>query len=478
MQELVSAWFGLLSAIRVEGLAALGFVLALAVTLHALLNKREVAAAIGWIGLAWLSPLAGSALYALFGINRVTRRARRLPVLPVRKPGVPQADPVTVPGPFLPLEQAGDRLTGLPLTGGNRVALLRHGDEAYPAMLAAIEGARETVGLSSYIMRDDVSGEAFVAALARAKARGVAICVLVDGIGSGYFFPAIYRRLRREGIPAGLFMHSAVPWRMPFLNLRTHKKLLVIDGRTGFVGGVNIGDENLVSRHPPEPVRDTHFLLEGPVVGQLAQAFARDWSFVTGEDLDGPGWFPAIPPAGDTPARVVTSGPDADIEKIEYVVLAALAVARHSIRLATPYFLPSEILLTSLALAAMRGIAVDVIIPQASNHRMVDWATRAHVAPLLRSGVRIWLDRPPFDHSKLMVVDDAWCFVGSANWDTRSFRLNFELNVELYDEAFAAELNRLLAAKMQVPLTLDALTARGMPVRLRDAGVRLLLPYL
>ncbi|ACL55537.1 phospholipase D-like domain-containing protein [Methylobacterium nodulans] len=478
MQELVTAWFGLLSAVRVEGLALLGFALAFAVTLHALLNKREVGAAIGWIGLAWLSPLAGSALYALFGINRVMRRARRLPVLPVRKPGVPQADPVRVPEPFLPLERAGDELTGLPLTGGNRVALLRHGDEAYPAMLEAIGTAQHSIGLSSYIMRDDASGEAFVRALAAAKARGTAICVLVDGIGSGYFSPAIYRRLRAEGIPAGLFMHSAVPWRMPFLNLRTHKKLLVVDGRIGFVGGVNIGDENRVSQNPPEPVRDTHFRLDGPVVGQLTQAFARDWAFVMGEDLDGPAWFPAIPPAGAIPARVVTSGPDADIEKIEFVVLAALATARRSIRLATPYFLPSEILLTSLALAAMRGIAVDVVIPQASNHRLVDWATRAHVGPLLKSGVRIWLDRPPFDHSKLMVVDDVWCFVGSANWDTRSFRLNFELNVELYDPAFAAQLDRLLAAKMETQLTREALKARGMPVRLRDAGVRLLLPYL
>ncbi|MFE1600519.1 phospholipase D-like domain-containing protein [Methylobacterium sp. ID0610] len=478
MQELVSAWFGLLSAIRVEGLALLGFVLALAVTLHALLNKREVGAAIGWIGLAWLSPLAGSALYALFGINRVHRRARRLPVLPVRQPGVPQAEPVLVPEPFRPLERAGDALTRLPLTGGNRVALLRHGDEAYPAMLEAIASAEHSIGLSSYIMRDDASGEAFVRALAAAKARGVAVCVLVDGIGSGYFFPAIYRRLEEEGIPAGLFMHSAVPWRMPFLNLRTHKKLLVVDGRIGFVGGVNIGDENRVSLNPPEPVRDTHFRLDGPVVGQLTQAFARDWAFVMGEDLDGPAWFPGLPPAGRIPARVVTSGPDADIEKIEFMVLAALATARHSIRIVTPYFLPSEILLTSLALAAMRGIAVDVVIPQASNHRLVDWATRAHVGPLLRSGVRIWLDRPPFDHSKLMVVDDAWCFIGSANWDTRSFRLNFELNVELYDPDFAAELNRLLAAKMEVQLSRDAVRGRGLPVRLRDAGVRLLLPYL
>ena len=478
VEQAIIAWLGWLGSVRAEALALAGLALALGVSVHVLLFKREVGAAIGWIGLAWLSPLIGTVLYLLFGINRVHRRARRLPQPPAARPGQPRPEPAAVPEDFSPLEEAVGRLTGLPLAGGNGVRILRNGDEAYPAMLEAIAAARHSVALSSYIMRHDASGRAFLDALKGAQARGCAVCVLVDGIGSGYFFPEVYRRLREAGIPAGLFMHSALPWRMPFLNLRTHKKLLIVDGRTGFVGGVNIGDENLVAQDPPDPVRDTHFRIDGPVVWQLTQAFARDWAFVTGEDLDGPAWFPPIPPAGGSLARVVTSGPDSDIEKIEYAVLAALATARRSIRLATPYFLPSEILLTSLALAAMRGITVDVIIPQASNHRFVDWATRAHVGPLLKSGVRIWLDRPPFDHSKLMVVDDVWCFVGSANWDTRGFRLNFELNVEVYDPAFAADLDGLMQAKMRGRLTREDLRARALPERLRDAGVRLLLPYL
>ncbi|GJD52253.1 Major cardiolipin synthase ClsA [Methylobacterium crusticola] len=478
MEHEIYRLLGLFTSIRVDVLAPLGLVLAVVVTVHALLNKREVGAAIGWIGLAWLSPLVGSGLYALFGINRVSRRARRLPVLPLPRPGAPEPPAAAVPEAFRPLERAADRITGLPLLGGNRIARFRHGDEAYPAMLAEIGRARESVALSSYIMRDDATGRAFVDALAAARTRGAEVCVLIDGIGSGYFFPAMYRRLRRAALPAGLFMHSALPWRMPFLNLRTHKKLLIVDGRVGFVGGVNIGDENRVADDPPEPVRDTHFRLEGPVVRQLTQAFCRDWAFVMGEDLEGRRWFPEIPPAGGTLARVVTSGPDSDIEKIEFVVLEAVATASRSIRLATPYFLPSELLLTSLSLAAIRGVTVDVIIPQESNHRVVDWATRAHVGPLLDAGVRIWLDRPPFDHSKILVVDDAWCFIGSANWDSRSFRLNFELNVELYDPDFARDLNGLMRAKMEARLTPEALTDRAMPVRLRDAGVRLLLPYL
>jgi cardiolipin synthase len=175
---------------------------------------------------------------------------------------------------------------------------------------------------------------------------------------------------------------------------------------------------------------------------------------------------------------VVTSGPDADLRKIELVVLEAISCAERSIRLMTPYFLPSEVLVSALSLAALRGITVDVIIPMASDHAVVDWATRAHVDPLLASDVRIWLDDPPFDHAKLLVVDDAWCFIGSANWDTRSFRLNFELNVEVYDTALAGRLDAFMREKMSLRLTRETLAQRGLPVRLRDAGVRLLLPYL
>ena len=144
----------------------------------------------------------------------------------------------------------------------------------------------------------------------------------------------------------------------------------------------------------------------------------------------------------------------------------------------TPYFLPSEVLVSALSLAALRGLTVDVIIPMDSDHAVVDWATRAHVDPLLRSDVRIWLDDPPFDHAKLLVIDDAWCFIGSANWDTRSFRLNFELNVEVYDSGLARHLDAFMKEKMSVRLTREHLSRRGLPVRLRDAGVRLLLPYL
>lgn len=478
MENALTRWLQSTALMRADVEALFGFALAIGVTLHALLRKRRVSVAVGWIGLAWLSPIFGTALYLTFGINRVSRRARRLRTKPSDAAHLPDTDDAVVPEALWPLDRAIRRITGLPAFAGNTVQMFRNGDAGYPAMLAAIREAKASIGLSSYIFRDDPTGREFCDALVEAQSRGVEVRVIIDGIGGGYFRAPVYRRLTAAGVPAALFMHSALPWRMPFLNLRSHKKLLIVDGRIAFTGGLNIWHANRVTLKPAHPIRDTHYRLTGPVVEQLAVAFAADWAFVSGENLDGPPWFVDLEPTGDSVARAVTSGPDADVEKIEQVILQALACARKTVRFVTPYFLPDELITGALAQAATRGITVDVIIPRVSDHHFIDWATRAHLDPLLRAGVRVWLDEPPFDHSKVMVVDDVWCFVGSANWDMRSFRLNFELNVEIIDADLAAELDRFMRGKMESRLSREDLAARSLPVRLRDAGVRLLLPYL
>jgi cardiolipin synthase len=267
-----------------------------------------------------------------------------------------------------------------------------------------------------------------------------------------------------------------VLWKTPFLNLRNHRKLLVIDGRIAFTGGINIGHENLLATQPPHPVRDTHFQIEGPVVEQLTEAFADDWVYETGEKLLDAAWFPELEPCGDAVARVITSGPDEDLEQIEFAVLHAIACARRSIRVVTPYFLPPDMLTTALGLAAMRGITVDIMVPEASNHRVLDWARRMALRNLLEDGCNVWLLPPPFDHSKLMTIDDAWSLIGSANWDIRSFRLNFELNVEIQDEVFARSL--MAALPKGRPLTKAEIDTEALPARLRSSAARLLQPYL
>lgn len=460
-----------------ETAALMHVVIAAAVTVHVLLNKRNVGAAVSWIGIAWLSPFLGGLLYAIMGINRVKRRAKRL--LRARsKPVIAEGASADMApdDPLAPLEFAVGRLTGLPREQGNSVEALRNGDQAYPRMLEEIARAKKSIGLESYIFRDDAAGEPFHEALIAAHNRGVQVRVLIDGVGGGYFKSGTYRRLSEAGVPVARFLHSYLPWRMPFVNLRNHRKVLVIDGRIGFTGGINIGAENLPAAHTAHAVRDTHFCFEGPVVEQLTDAFADDWLFTTGEHLPDEEWFPEIDKAGVVAARVVTSGPDEDNERIEFVALHAISCARKSVRVVTPYFLPPEPLTMALGLAAMRGIEVDLIIPERGNHAVLDWARRIPLRPLIEAGCRVWLLPPPFEHSKLMTVDDNWCLIGSANWDTRSFRLNFELNVELHDTGFAHEI--AVATRLCRRLTVTELDSDPLVVRLRSGAARLLQPYL
>jgi len=473
MEQLLSP-FGLGAVVATAAHVAI----ALTVTAHVLLNKRDVGSSMAWMGLAWLSPFIGSALYFIMGINRVNRRARRMRRQhPSTKPTPPRpSDPPD--DPLAPLEYAGWQLTQRPAEDGNAVQLIQNGDEAYPHMIAAIDAARVSVGLSSYIFRADATGSAFIDALIRAQQRGLEVRVLVDGVGGGYLLSPTYHQLRRAGVPAARFLHSVLPWRMPFLNLRLHKKFLGIDGRIAFTGGLNIGAENVLRTNPPHPVRDTHFRVEGPVVGQLFDSFTEDWLFTTSEQLGGEAWFPALHDAGPVVARVVTSGPDQDIGKIEFMILHAIACARRSIRILTPYFLPNDVLISALAVAAMRGIQVDVIVPAQSNHAAVDWARSAQVRPMLVAGCRIHLAPPPFDHSKLMVIDANWCLIGSANWDMRSFRLNFELDVEMRDGKLARQIDALMAAKQGRLLSIDDIDRASLAAKLRNNAARLALPYL
>jgi|HubBroStandDraft_6_1064221.scaffolds.fasta_scaffold01715_9 cardiolipin synthase len=466
-------WTSLLTV----GLSLLHFALAASVTLHVLMTKRNPGSAVAWIGLAWLSPVIGSVLYALLGINRVRRRARTL-----SEGGNPLLEPPPAGGDredhLAPLEFAGRRITRRCVATGNDIRILVNGDAAYPEMLAAIDAATRSVALSSYIFRSDRAGEPFIRALINARERGVEVRVLIDGYGAGYLWSGTYHRLRLARVPVARFLHSAMPWRMPFLNLRTHRKILIVDGAIAFTGGLNIGAENLLSTHPRYPVHDTHFRVVGPVVSQLSEAFAELWTFTTRETLTDSIWCPPLQAAGESTARVVTSGPDQDLEKIEFLVLSAVACARSSIQIMTPYFLPDDRIITALALAAIRGVTVDIVLPKSSNHPTVDWSTRAHVEPLLIAGCRIWTHSLPFDHSKLLTVDGIWCFIGSANWDMRSFRLNFEINLEVYHSALVEQVSAIIQSNRKSRLMLSDLSRRSLPVRLRDSAARLMLPYL
>ena len=463
----------------------------LATAVHILYRKRDTRAAAGWLGLVWFAPVLGICLYWLFGVNRITRKAR-LRFADKQSVSLPEKEaavsPVFIEEKFSSMGKNGlvqlsrmtDKLTRQPLMRGNRIIPFINGDQAYPPMLSCIKQASHSVALSSYIFDNDTSGKMFLTALSAARKRGVEIKVLVDSVGARYSFPPIIWGLHREGIDAARFMRTILPWRFQYFNLRNHRKILVIDGTIGFTGGMNIRAGNCLADNPSHPVQDLHFQLEGPVVAELQRAFVEDWTFTTGEILSGKKWFPRLRQLGEGVARGISDGPDEDFDKLRMVILAALATAQSSIRIITPYFLPDEELVTALNVASLRGVEVEILLPARSNLRMVKWASDAGLEELLRQGCRIFLTPPPFDHSKVMVVDKSWVLLGSANWDSRSLALNFEFNVECYDLRLAATVESILQEKRGTAreLFLADVLAENSLVKLRNRFFRLFSPYL
>ena len=430
---------------------AIAFGLAVATAAHAIMFRRDSRATLLWVGLVWLAPLVGACLYSLFGINRVRRKATRLrrgvahvnmepsvpPVVPDRLLEELQQEDF---GHFEQLEHVVDTVVARPLLSGNQIEPLANGDEAYESMLAAID------------------------------------------VGKRYSRPRITRALRSSGIRHALFHPRLWTPASGTINIRNHRKICVVDGRIGFTGGINIKRGHVLEDHGGDPVQDLHFRIEGPVVGELQEVFAEDWAFSNGESLKGPAWFPKIPsvPGGKSLARVIADGPDESFDDLRWCLLGALSVAQRSIRIVTPYFLPDASLISALNVAAMRGVEVDVLIPSKTNVPLVQWAMRATLWQVLQHGCRVWLTPPPFDHTKLMLVDDCWVLFGSANWDERSLRLNFELCVEAYNPSLAAKLGAIVEQKRDASraLTLAEVDSRSIPRRLRDGVARLFSPML
>jgi cardiolipin synthase len=465
--------------------AVFDFLAALLASIHALLHKRDSRAATLWLGLIWFLPLFGPILYLALGVNRIRRRALTLAVHKTFSRPIPEnlgetqhegAEQLKM------LARTVSRVVAQPLTDGNSIEPLVNGDAAFPAMLAAIKSAKKSISLSTYIFDNDASGRQFAAALARAVARGVAVRVLIDAAGTRYSWPPITHRLRRAKIPFAKFLPSSLltPWRVATINLRNHRKSLVVDGTIAFAGGMNIRHGNVLADKPKGPVQDLQFHVEGPVVAQLQEAFANNWAFTTREVLDGNLWFPELKASGNVIARAIPDGPDADFDKARWTLLAALGEAQTSVKILTPYFLPDNALVTALNLAALRGVRVDIILPAKSNLPFMHWASRAMWWQVLERGCHIWLTPPPFDHSKLMIVDSHWVSFGSANWDARSLRLNFELNVECYGRDFAQEMEKVIEKKISAAreVTLAEVDKRSLPVKLLDAIARLFSPFL
>ena len=466
--------------------------LALLASTHALLNKHDPRSAWVWITACCLLPAVGVLLYWWFGINRVERRARS-------ELGLPLAPAARLPDDLVPsfsgvshdevseLVHLGGKLSGRQLLAGNRITPLFNGDVAYPAMIVAIDAARTSVWLMSYIFDADTIGLRFAHALARAVERKVEVRVLLDGVGDLARGTRGSKLLRSLGIPVHLFMPLGLFPPLLHINMRNHRKLLCIDQGRAFVGGINIGDHHLLRPrtrrrlHLPSArtvAADLHFGVEGPVARQLAEVFADDWQTSGGEPLDLSD--PASRPCGTAYARALADGPNGELRRIQLLMAGAIANAHHRVLIMTPYFIPSPELAAALTTAALRGVAVAVLLPERGDHPWLDAASRRWLGQLIHHGVQIRLRPPPFAHSKLFLVDDYYALVGSANLDPRSLRLNFELMLEAYDRALVALLTAHYESVARTsPLLSEAqLHARPFHARLLDSICWLLSPYL
>jgi cardiolipin synthase len=472
-----------------ETLAVLSVVLGTVAATHAAMTKREVRSALGWVGVIILSPLVGAMIYAVAGINRIrrasliSRRAleldeiwRSLSLYAVSRETVA----VQFGSRFGQMKLLGDKVTRHPLSSGNRIAMLSTGEETFDAMCQAIEAAQHSVILETYIFDRDAVGLRVADCLIAAHRRGVAVRVIVDAVGARYSVPSIIGYLEDGGVPTATFNGQVIMGlRLPYANLRTHRKIMVVDGTTAFVGGMNIR----AAFTGPDAAHDTHFRVSGPVVADILAVAAEDWHFETGEVLLGPEWRvrldEAIAGAG-TAIRAVVSGPDTHIETNHRLLLGAFSVAERSIRIVSPYFLPDTTFIAALNTAARRGVQVDVIVPSQNNLAIVARAMLGQFDQILREGCRVHLSSGTFDHSKLMVIDRQWCFIGSSNLDSRSLRLNFEIDLEIYDRVLAEQIEDGIDQRLTMAnqMTLEQLKARSLANRMIDRFFWLGSPYL
>jgi cardiolipin synthase len=458
--------------------------------IHVILYKRDARSAAAWIVIILLSPGVGAILYLLLGINRIRRKASMLKkdnsYLQWARPEI--GDRVvhnkklsknfikSAPAHIKDLAHCGDSILNYPVERGNSVKVLEN-DLAFVAMLKAIKSARKTITLQTYIFDDDDLGKLFIAALGDAVARGVQVRVLIDGIGEKYSLPPVTKRLKKEKIPHNLFLRPNLPFTIAFFNLRCHRKILVVDGRTGFTGGMNIRDGYKSGKRR---LCDTHFRFEGPVVHYFQKIFIEDWEFTTREKLKGADWLPVLKSGGTVAARAFASGPDRNFENNYWMLHSAISNARESIYIQTPYFVPDPTLINALCLASLQGVDVKILIPHDGNLAVVQWAMEGTVWRVIEKGCRVYMLKKPFDHSKMMIIDGMWALVGTSNWDSRSMRLNFEFDVECYDAVTAKKLSNIFMIKLKESheLTLSHVRGTNFLKRLRNGAARLFTPYL
>jgi len=430
---------------------ACGYGAALFLIPRILMQRRESAATLSWIFALLMLPWLGLAAYWLIGQRRLKRYVRRKRIADkvianslsaTRDRRVRLADE-RIETVDRDLVRVVSRVAGAPPVPGNQVRVFPDPDGAAGAMLHAIDEASESIHFEVYIFKDDEAGTMFRDRLVAAARRGVQVRLLVDSVGSFLTRYKFLQPIVDAGGEVATFLSVGKLSGAFNVNLRNHRKVTVIDGRIAYTGGLNVGNEyGGPRRRVVGPWRDTHMEVRGPSVARLQDVFAEDWHFATGKEVDERRSFPALEIAGSELVHVLPSGPDSDWEAIHHAIFAAITRATEHVFVTTPYFVPDRAMLVALAVAALRGVDVRLLVPYRSDHPLVLAAGRYHYVDLLRAGVRIFEYQGGMLHAKTVEVDKRWATVGSANLDLRSFRLNFELNLVAYGKDVATELHQ------------------------------------
>jgi cardiolipin synthase len=452
-----------------------------------LLRRKEPSSTFAWILVLLAFPALGIVLFWYLGRDRVRRPVRTrlavaaslrqrlgdrlsgsVSVTDVERHSLIDAQPEELRG----VMRVASKMGRAPLVQGNRVSLLVGAEKTYASLVEAIDAAQRQVHLEFYAFRKGKTTQVVIDALERAALRGVKVRLLYDAFGSMGVNSSL-KTLRKHGGQARPFFPLDPIRRAATINLRNHRKLVVVDGTLGYCGGINVGDDFV-------PWRDVMMRIEGPAVAPLQAIFLEDWFFASREELDSDASFPPLQPHGETVMQIVQSGPDESLETIHRLYFTAIASARTSVWISTPYFVPDRAVLVALQTAALRGVDVRIVLPAHSNFPITKWAGESFFEELLEAGVRIYEYGPEMLHTKALIVDGRFATVGSANLDVRSFRLNFELIAVLYDAHWVEELTRLHREDQarSKELSLAVWSRRGINTRVKEGMGRLLSPML
>jgi cardiolipin synthase len=492
--------------------ALLGPLLSIGTMAWVLLTKKNATSAVSWCLLIFFLPIFGPLFFLLFGwqhVNRPLRRKRKQKKIFERmhgSPNQPRADDclasgelqrdleaghepaaISVPEPasalspyWQDLERLARRCGSFPATAGNSLTIYNEGQHAYDAMLEAIRSARHHVHLETFVFQRDEIGQLFLDALKRKAREGVQVRLIYDAMGTRRPARAMLRTLAGFGGRSSPFLPLNPLRRRIQVNMRNHRKILIVDGRVGFTGGLNIGDEYRGRIARFGFWRDTHMRLEGPAVAELQWVFLEDWDFAAGENLTWAGYFPSHRTDGLVNVQVIASGPDREMKGIREMYFAAILRARKRIWIATPYFVPDEGLLDALLLAGYQGVDVRLMGLYYPDKWIPYFAGRYYWREVLAAGIKVYQYTKGMLHSKVFLVDGEWASVGTANLDNRSLHLNFEVNCLMYSPAVTGELEQAFRHDLKSAIRLDRKVFASRPVagRIIDNACRLLSPVL